>query len=137
VNLEHRNKRLGLNRASLRADLLKERSLGIGIKFHHLMQADFVLFIRAELETEDSWRSWWPETLVYLGRFHSSFEIFARATSKNYFDRVKCLLAINTPEDIEELLSNYKEDKRSLPKWGFTLLDPKALLGYDQLAKRP
>jgi hypothetical protein len=136
-SLEHRNKRLGLRRLSVRADLLKERSSGIGIEFRHLMQADFVLFMRAELEAKDDWNRWWPETLLYIGRFHSPFEIFARATSKKCFDRIKCLLAINAPGDLEELLRNYKEDKRKLPIWEFTSFSPHSLLGYDQLAKRP
>ena len=136
-SLEHRNERLGLRRLSVRADLLKERSAGIGMEFRHIMQADFVLFMRAELEGKDDWDRWWPETLVYLGRFHSPFEIFARATSKRYFDKVKCLLAINTPGDLEALLSKYKEGKRRLPKWEFNSFSPHELLGYDQLAKRP
>lgn len=45
-SLEHRNKRLGLRRLSVRAYLLKERSSGVGVEFRHLLQADFVLFIR-------------------------------------------------------------------------------------------
>lgn len=95
--LKHRNIRLGLRRLSLRADLLKERSSGIGIEFRHLMQADFVLFMRAELDTKDERNIWWPEILLYLGDFHSPFEIFARAISKKYFDKIKCLFVINSP----------------------------------------
>ena len=135
-SLEHRNKRLGLRRLSIRADLLKERCSGIGIEFRHLMQADFVLFLRAELEANEDWSTWWPETLLYLGHFHSPFEIFSRATSKSYFNKIKCLLAINEPQDLEGLLSNYKEDKRRLPRWEFESFDPQTLLGFDQLSKR-
>lgn len=135
-SLEHRNKRLELRRLSVRADLLKERCSGMGVEFRDLMQADFVLYLRAELETEGDFGNWWPETLLYLGHYHSPFEIFARAVSKKYFDKVKCLLAIQSPEDLEGLLNAYKEDKRRLPRWEFESFSPSALLGYDQLAKR-
>ena len=67
TSLEHRNTRLGLRRMSLRADLLKERCTGTGIDFRHLLQADFVAFMRAEIAVEDEYKPWWPETLVWLG----------------------------------------------------------------------
>lgn len=93
-SLEHRNKRLELRRLSLRADLLSERCKSSGLEFKHLMQGDFVIFMRAEIEYQSGYSGWWPETLVYLFRFNSAFEIFARASSKKYFDRLKCILSI-------------------------------------------
>ena len=136
-SFRHRNERLKLRRLSLRADLLKERCTGVGIDFGHIMQADFILFMRAELEAKDDWSRWWPETLLYLGHFHSPFEIFSRATSTKYFDQIKCLLNINKPEDIDSLLRSYEEGKRKLPRWEYESFNPKLLLGYDQLAKNP
>ena len=136
-SLEHRNKRPGLQRLSVRADLLKERCSGVGIEFRHLMQADFVAFIRAEVEAKGDYSRWWPETLLYIGHYHSPFEIFARAASTKYFDRVKCMLAVDSPSDLEGLLLSYKEGKRTLPRWGFRSINPAALLGYEQLATRP
>ena len=136
-SLEHRNQRLKLRRLSLQADMLKQRCSGIGIDFRYLMQADFILFIRAELEAETAWDRWWPETLLYLGHFHSAFEVFARATSKKYFDKMKCLLGIKSPDDLNELLLSYKERKRELPRWQYESFNPYTLLNYEQLAKRP
>jgi hypothetical protein len=140
-SLEHRNKRLELRRLSVRADLLKERCSGTGVEFRDLMQADFVLYLRDELakllEAEGDFGRWWPETLLCLGDFHSPFEIFARAVSKKYFDKVKCLLAIDSPVDLERLMNAYKEDKERLPRWELETFSPSALLGYDQLTKRP
>lgn len=136
-SLEHRNNRLELRRLSVRADILKGRCSGTGVEFRDLMQADFVLYMRAEIEPEDDFGRWWPETLLYLGHYHSPFEIFARAVSKKYFDKVKCLLAIQSPADLEKLLNAYIEGKRRLPRWEFESFNPSALLGYDQLAKRP
>jgi len=135
-SLGYRNERMKLNRLSLRAELLKQRCSGIGIDFRYILQADFILFMRAEIEAETDWR-WWPETLLYLGHFHSPFEIFARATSKKYFDKMKCLLGIESPDDLSELLHSYKERERELPRWEFKSFDPYSLLNYEQLAKRP
>lgn len=131
--LDHRNERLGLRRVSLRSDLLKDRCIGIEIEFRHLMQADFVLFMRAEVSSKSDW---WPDTLLYIKDFYGPFEIFARATSKKYFDSMKCLLAINTPEDLEDLINSYKERKRQLPSFGGKSFSPYQLICYEQLAKR-
>lgn len=136
-SLEHRNNRLNLRRLSLRADLLKNRCLGIGIEFRYLMQADFVLYLRAELEAPNRYATWWPETLLYLGDYNRPFEIFARAISKRYFDRVKCLLGIDLPSDLETLVNEYRENKRKIPQWQFESFNPVSLLGFNQLSTKP
>ena len=136
-SLEHRNKRLGLGRLSVRADLLKERCAGTGIDFRYLLQADFVAFMRAQIEAEVEYDTWWPETLVYLGNFNSPLEIFARSASRAYFDKAKVLLAIETPKDLEPLLNNYRNGSRELPRWEFKRFSPASLLGYEHLATRP
>lgn len=135
-SLKHRNDKLDQKRLSIRADMLKNRSLGTGVEFRDLMQADFVLYTRAELEAEEDHGRWWPETLLYLGHFHGAFEIFARAASKKYFNEVKCLLAIDSPEDLDELMNAYEEDKRRLPRWEHMSFNPSTLLGYKQLTRR-
>ncbi len=135
-SLDHRNTRLKLNRLSVRADILEQRSKGSGVEFRHLMQADFVVFMRAEIESEDYYSRWWPETLLYIGRFHSAFEIFARSVSKKYFDKVKCLLNIEKPDDLNELLESYKTDRQKLPRWEMDSFSPSILMGVEQLAKK-
>lgn len=136
-SLEHRNKRLNLQRLSLRADLLKERCAGTGIDFRYVMEADFVAFMRAEVESKAERNRWWPETLLNLGHFNSPFEIFARSVSRAYFDKSKLLLAINTPKDLEPLINGYQDGTRRLPAWQFESFNPAALLGYNHLATRP
>jgi len=136
-SLEARKARLKLNRTSLEADMLKERCVGVGLEFRHLMQADFILFMRASLDYADSGR-WWPETLVYLGHWSAPpFEVFARSKSARYFERSKVLLGLNSKADLSPLLEAWKEDKRDLPRWNFDTLNPGALLGFDALATSP
>lgn len=136
TSLKDRNTRLKLNRLSVRADMLEQRSKGSGVEFRHLMEADFVLFMRTEIDSEDYYFKWWPETLLYVGRFHSAFEIFARSVSKMYFDNVKCLLAIDKPEDLNELLELYKTNQKKLPSWEFESFSPSVLLGFEKLSKK-
>jgi hypothetical protein len=135
-SLEHRNQRLNLTRLSLRADILEQRSKGSGIEFKDLMQADFVLFMRAERDNKDSFSGWWPDTLLYVGRHHRAFEIFARPVSKSYFDRVKCLLEIEQVGDLNEQLEGYKANPGMLPRWRFDSFSPSSLLGFEQLCKK-
>jgi hypothetical protein len=136
-SLEHRNNRLELRRLSIHADLLEQRSKHSGIEFRYLMQADFILFMRAEVMQSDYCSHWYPDTLLYVGRFHSAFEIFARSSSKSYFERVKCVLCIDKPADLNELMEAYKADRQRLPRWQFKSFSPSVLIGYDQLATKP
>lgn len=136
-SLEYRNERLGLRKLSIRADLLKDRCVGIGIEFRHLMQADFVIFMRTEIAPPDNSTRWWPETLIWINSDYSTLEIFARATSKKYFDRIKVLLAIEKPSDLVDLLQSYKDYSRKLPRWEFRSFNPSELLGYEKLATEP
>jgi hypothetical protein len=136
-SLEHRNRRLQLNRLSVRAYLLHQRCKGIGIEFRHLLQADFVAFMRADVESKDRRDHWWPETLLYLRGFNGPLEIFARSESKAYFNRIRGLLAIDSPKDLEPLLKSYQDGSRKLPRWEFESFDPAVLLGYELLATRP
>lgn len=135
-SLEHRNSRLKLNRLSLYADLLEQRSKSSGFEFRYLMQADFVLFMRAEIHQTDIYSRWFPDTLLYVGRFHSAFEVFARSSSKSYFEKAKCILGIDKPSDLDELMSVYKTDRQRLPRWQFDSFSPSVLLGYEQLATK-
>jgi hypothetical protein len=138
-SLDHRNKRLELRRVSLRADLLEQRSKASGIPFRQLMQADFTLYIRDCINAleYDTYQSWWPETLLYVGRTRVTFEIFARSQSKEYFNRLKCLFDVNEKKDFEPLLQAIKEEKLRVPSWNWTSFNPAMLMGYEQIETRP
>jgi hypothetical protein len=142
-SLQYRNDRLHLQRVSLRADWLFERSKASGLSFSEIMQADFVLYMRGCFEifrnqTNDFriwW--WWPETLLYSERHYGPFEIFARAESIEYFDSIKCLFEIENKDDFLPIFQAYQEQKLHIPKWNFHYVNPSELLGYEQLATRP
>lgn len=138
-SLEHRNKRLGLRRLSVHADLLEQRSKASGLTFRQLMQTDFILYIRDCLDCtrEEKDQDWWPETFLYMERHSGIFEIFARAQSKDYFDRIKGIIDIASKDDLIPLFNLYKENKLRVPSWEWTSFNPAVLIGFDNLASRP
>ncbi|SCB57807.1 SEFIR domain-containing protein [Rhizobium aethiopicum] len=89
-----RNDRLKLMRTSVRADMLKQRNEGTGIDFSYVMCADFIFYFRAT--TFGDYNSWWPETLLYVNRHGGPFEMFARAKSARYFERIKRLIGVRS-----------------------------------------
>jgi len=138
-SLAYRNNRLKLRKLSLRADLLIQRTKTSGITDRQLMQADFVLFIKDALDSLEraTYQSWSPVTLVYAEDHSGSFEIFARAQSKEYFDRFKCLFGINQKEDFAPLFDAFRENKLKVPRWEFSTFNPAILLGFEKIATRP
>ena len=138
-SLPCRNDRLKLQRLSIQADLLVQRCKGSGIKDRQLMQADFVLFIRDTLSrlTTGVYQSWFPFTLLYAERHGGPFEMFARAESKQYFDRLKCLFGVNQKEDLTPLFTAFRENKLAVPRWEFSSFNPEVLMGLEKLATSP
>lgn len=107
-SLEHRNQRLRLGRVSLKADYLQERCTGTPVKFPEIIQADLILYIRSQfdaLTTKHSRGRWYPHTIIYAASFSGAFEIFVRATSKQYFEKIKLMFGVDDPETFKTLLA--------------------------------
>jgi hypothetical protein len=130
--LEQRNQRLNLLRLSVRSDLLEQRCTGVGLEFRHLMQADFVLFLRSCIEGL-GW-GWWPATLLFAGRQPGPFEIFARSRSGAYFERVRALFGIQAKEELRPLLESVEGHA---PTWQYESFSPTHLIGFEQIATKP
>lgn len=127
--LDYRTSRLSLGRTSLSADITKENSNGSGIDFRLLMQTDFILFVRVSIDKSGYW---WPRTLVYLGHFPGAFELFHRAASQQYFDKIKSLLNIEKKSDLNQLVEEEKSNGSRYYGFGFNF-QIKRLLNYDDL----
>jgi len=137
-SLERRNERLNLRRLSVRADLLDQRCKGTGIDFRHLMQADFILFLRDHLDRPKANWHWRPETLLFASWRHSgAFEVFARSRSSRYFEQAKILLGIDAKDQLQPLLEAFSENRRSLPRWDDQSFSPSHLLGFNEIATKP
>ncbi|WP_085698366.1 toll/interleukin-1 receptor domain-containing protein [Pseudomonas sp. B26(2017)] len=138
-SLSHRNNRLNLRRLSVHADLLKERCADSGLSFNSLMQADFLLYLKESLQglSENRRQEWWPESLVYKSFHGGAFEIFLRAESKSYFDRISKLLGVKSKSDFADFVEGLKSQAVYVPKWGFDNINPLELMNYEKLCIRP
>jgi len=132
-SLEIRNKRLSLNLLSLHSTIIKERAEHSGISFRYLMQADFVLYLRFHVKHFNQWDGWWPDTLIYSEYIRFPFEIFAKAESKDYFNKMKSILGINTKSQLGDIFEEFDSGKRHKPLWRFRTIDFKTLSGYNKL----
>ncbi|RPE81120.1 SEFIR domain-containing protein [Vulcaniibacterium tengchongense] len=133
-SFQGRDKKLG--RLSSRADLLKQRADSSGFDFKWLLQADFVLYLRATLN-DDYYVRWWPETLVYATRSYGPMEIFARSRSASYYREVSKILGGVSAEDLKAHVKELQTDQQELPKWQFERIAPGVLTGIDKLASTP
>ena len=138
-SLENENNIFNLDDSSLRTDLLKKRCQTTGIDFRYLIQADFVLFMRTELQKTDSYDMWFPDIIVDLHHMYGPLEIFARAESNQYFEKIKCLLNIESPNDLKQLVDQYQQGKRKLPQRGIfpSSITPEILLNIEKLSSLP
>jgi TIR domain-containing protein len=137
-SLTHRNDRMNLRRISVRADLLEQRSKTSGLSFRQLMQADFILYVRDCFDsiTEKKDQYWWPETLLYIERYDGAFEIFARASSEEYFNKIKCLIGISKKQKLEPLIEAYNQGTIKVPQWEWNTFEPVVLMNYEKLATK-
>ena len=133
-SFEYRNSRLELRRLSLRADLLEQRNAHTDIAFNHIMQADFILYLRSSVLHRGEYSRWYPETMLYLNRFNPTLEIFVRASSKTYFNKIKCLIGIDKASDLAPIMV---AGKQRLPHWESHFTDTETLIGYKKLATAP
>jgi hypothetical protein len=128
-----------LRRLSLRADLLEKRSHTSGLKFTTIMMADFVLFLRSAI-TEDGYKAWYPETLLYNYDHRRPFEIFARAESAAYFKKISPVIGFNSKTELEQLIATFSIDGRGgrwLPRWNYNTLNIDQLSNVSKLQSRP
>lgn len=113
--LGRRNERLKLNRASVHADILKERHSGGGlgelVPMQQFMCADYFLFMRAEFERPDlhtgaTWNAWsaifLPATPPYL----------EHATRNKYAERLLRPLGIDSIETFRKKVVELKASER-------------------------
>ena len=137
-SLDHRNKRLSLNRPSVHADMIKERCTDSGVSFNHIMQADFILYLAEAMHglKEEQWLEWWPETLVFKTFHGDTFEIFLRAESIEYFNRLAPILGVNQKVEFESFVEDIKTDSIYTPKWGIKRISPIELMNYENLCSR-
>lgn len=128
-SMDYRRRRISSQRANLIADLLLERTDGTSLTREDLMQADFFMYLKAHLKNGHRWH---PATHVFAGGMHRSFELFARASSKSYWDDLARLLVVEDLEKFKAQMVGMREYGDGMNSCSVALLT-----NVDQLASRP
>lgn len=118
--------------------LISERLVGTQINLSKLVQADLIAYIRSDVDSlkSRSWDMWWPHMYVYGGRHHGALEIFARAQSAAYFEKVKEFLGVSNVDDFAPLIEAHSGGQRA-PRFNYDRVNVGGLIGIDKLASRP
>lgn len=111
--LEYRNKRLKLNRISMIADIVKERTTRSDIPFRDIMQAESIVLLVVLLS--DAYH-WYPHTLVYSGRGGMRFPFFVRAAQHKYFSHIQTVTGIKSGNELRQKFQEGCE-KHSVKRW--------------------
>lgn len=110
---EHRKQRLKLNRISITADLIKERSNNEYLTFQEILEADLVLYYLSLLQKDDSWGSgWFPRLSVYNRRGRNT-EILERMISGEHSDRVAALFGIKSKDQLGEVVTKISDSQKN------------------------
>lgn len=133
-SFENRSRKL--KRLSSRADLIKQRAESSAFDFKSLMQADFVMYLRATLNN-DYYVRWWPETLMYATNSYGPMEIFARSKSISYYAQVSKILGMVAAGDLKSHVTKLQSDRQVIPSWDHNRISPAVLTGIDKLASIP
>jgi hypothetical protein len=113
-SLERRSRRLN-TRSSLHADLINGWYKGHEIGLPAVVQADFVLWLISRFRSDaESYMRWHPWTIVYAGYRSNPFEIFARAESKQFFERIASLFGTKSVSDFQARVSAIDESDGAL-----------------------
>lgn len=128
-SFDTRKQRLNSNRISLHADKLIARTQGAVVKEDEFCQAEFLLYVKCQILGT----RWYPHTWIYIGEHSGTLEIFARASSAEYFRRVLTqLLNIADKGPLEAVAANGLRFSA-----GWATLNAGNLMGLDDLATKP
>lgn len=138
-SIKKRNERLGLRKHSLHSDILNDRAENNNIiTLKGIQQADFVMYLYYIIHSSDDSRlhHWWPDTLLYCIYQRTPFEIFVRAESKKYFEKIKILLGINNKQEILSAIAKITDQKVVIPKWEYCSFNINLLANVEKLATK-
>lgn len=109
--LENRNTRLKLNRVSLTADILINRSVINGINYKDkIINSDILIYYISNLNSNEIYDIWFPYTYIYTEFRSHQIDILKRLISKRHFEKVKVLFGVETIDELKQLFSQFNEE---------------------------
>lgn len=115
--LQERNERLGLGRAFLHADILKDRystePLARLLSWEEFMEADHLLLVRSCVKPNDG-ATWFPWSAIYLEESRQELpDYIENATTKRGAERLALGLGMNTTLGLRVLLADSTSQLKS------------------------
>ena len=122
---------------SLQAKIVNDRMESCpALSMENICQADFVawLYHHAHKPDESRFSRWFPHSILYACNQRRPFEIFARAESNNYLDRIKVIFGYDGLDDFKTLYAYIKQNAQSIvPRWEFESPNVKLLMNVEKL----
>lgn len=136
-SLERESKRR--SRVSKHGDLLVERATHPTVTRLDLLQADFIVYVRAcfEAQRSQTYARWWPVSLLHSAEIHGAFKFFARCESQQFFERMKSLFGITGIDHVKGLQASFRSGQLKAPQWNYYTPEIFELLNIDKLCSRP
>ena len=106
------------------------------LSIENICQADFVAWLNhlAHKPDESMFSRWFPHCILYACNQRRPFEIFARAESNNYLDKIKVIFGYDGLEDFKALYAYIKQNSQSIvPRWEFESPNVKLLMNVEKL----
>lgn len=116
-----RNRRLALNRVSVSADLLKERSSADKTSFNELMEAEVFLALKSLVvgrDTSDGWVSYWaPRTSIYAS-YGNKYPVFLRASDESIRNGIHTAIGVRSGTELKAKLDSSESLLEQLNRFG-------------------
>jgi hypothetical protein len=124
-SLDSRNKRLKLNRASIKSDIIKEICGSVKIDFVEYMQADLILYFSEYIREG----RWWPDSLLYATDTHGAFPWFAKAIEPGLRQELMSLVGVQDRASLERFIALIDSGAMPPIRWqsAFSTADMKTL----------
>lgn len=132
-SLDHRNQRLNLNRASLRADTVRDVVGLVPLEFWEYLQADFFLFLYCQRRIEGA--TWWPDSNIYAADRDGAYPIFVRAQKSSGQEDLLSILDLDTRAKLEAFAAELRTERYARYRWrsAFSTLRIGALANIDAI----
>lgn len=135
--LENRNTRLKLNRISITADILINRSVVNGINYRDkIIDSDILIYYISNLNSNEIYDIWFPYTYIYTGFRNHKIDILKRLISKRHFEKIKVLFGVKTTEELKQLFSQFNEEiNTQIRHYGsmYGIMPLKNHINYDEI----
>lgn len=109
-SLDDRNRRLGLRKISLHAQVLLERVHSNAVTKEELIDIDLLLHYLSSILFKDHYK-WFPITYIYRERMRSPIRFLAKLKSRRRANDSCILFGVQSIRELKEIIAAYTQDR--------------------------